>query len=101
MKIIKLKKPRITPLTALMMDESDEMDDRSPPPPPPGSPPPPSMWPSYLVSNDPTGATTRPSATASPSPSVAPVQAPAPPTPFALLQPPPPLNYTILESNKA
>ncbi|XP_076164228.1 uncharacterized protein LOC143145078 isoform X3 [Ptiloglossa arizonensis] len=98
-KIIKLKKPRVTPLTAMMMDDSDELDDRSPPPPPPGSPPPPHLWPSYLSAYN---STTRPSeaqATTPTTPSI--VQAPPPPTPLPLLVPPPPLNYTIQPCSKA
>ncbi|XP_015432769.1 PREDICTED: uncharacterized protein LOC107188895 isoform X2 [Dufourea novaeangliae] len=98
-KIIKLKKPRVTPLTAMMMDDSDELDDRSPPPPPPGSPPPPHLWPSYLSAYN---STNRPSEAQSTSSTVSnTVQAPPPPTPLPLLVPPPPLNYTIQPCSKA
>ncbi|CAK9797362.1 hypothetical protein ANTPLA_LOCUS1192 [Anthophora plagiata] len=97
-KIIKLKKPRVTPLTAMMMDDSDELDDRSPPPPPPGSPPPPHLWPSYLSAYN---ATTRTNEAQSTSTVSNTVQAPPPPTPLPLLVPPPPLNYTIQPCSKA
>nr|XP_033338670.1 trichohyalin-like isoform X1 [Megalopta genalis] len=98
-KIIKLKKPRVTPLTAMMMDDSDELDDRSPPPPPAGSPPPPHLWPSYLSAYN---SITRPSEAQSTSSAVSnAVQAPPPPTPLPLLIPPPPLNYTIQPCSKA
>ncbi|XP_076277909.1 uncharacterized protein LOC143207903 isoform X3 [Lasioglossum baleicum] len=98
-KIIKLKKPRVTPLTAMMMDDSDELDDRSPPPPPPGSPPPPHLWPSYLSAYN---SITRPAEAQSTSSTVInAVQAPPPPTPLPLLIPPPPLNYTIQPCSKA
>ena len=98
-KIIKLKKPRVTPLTAMMMDDSDEMDDRSPPPPPPGSPPPPHLWPSYLSVYNTTVRTVEPPQTTAST--LTPVQAPPPPTPLPLLVPPPPLNYTIQPCSKA
>ncbi|XP_019889605.2 trichohyalin isoform X2 [Ooceraea biroi] len=99
-KIIKLKKPRVTPLTAMMMDDSDEMDDRSPPPPPPGSPPPPHLWPSYLSAyNTAVRAVEQPPTATSTLASVP--QAPPPPTPLPLLVPPPPLNYTIQPCSKA
>lgn len=98
-KIIKLKKPRVTPLTAMMMDDSDEMDDRSPPPPPPGSPPPPHLWPSYLSVYNTTVRTIEPPQTTAST--LTPVQAPPPPTPLPLLVPPPPLNYTIQPCSKA
>lgn len=98
-KIIKLKKPRITPLTAMMMDDSDEMDDRSPPPPPPGSPPPPHLWPSYLsIYNTTVRAVEQPQTTTA---TLTSVQAPPPPTPLPLLIPPPPLNYTIQPCSKS
>lgn len=98
-KIIKLKKPRITPLTAMMMDDSDEMDDRSPPPPPPGSPPPPHLWPSYLsIYNTTVRAVEQPQTTTT---TLTSVQAPPPPTPLPLLIPPPPLNYTIQPCSKS
>ncbi|XP_054001184.1 uncharacterized protein LOC128888398 isoform X2 [Hylaeus anthracinus] len=98
-KIIKLKKPRVTPLTAMMMDDSDDLDDRSPPPPPPGSPPPPHLWPSYLSAYN---STTRPiEVPAATSTTSNTVQAPPPPTPLPLLIPPPPLNYTIQPCSKA
>ncbi|XP_078050476.1 uncharacterized protein LOC144476982 isoform X2 [Augochlora pura] len=98
-KIIKLKKPRVTPLTAMMMDDSDELDDRSPPPPPAGSPPPPHLWPSYLSAYN---SITRPTEAQSTSSAVSnAVQAPPPPTPLPLLIPPPPLNYTIQPCSKA
>ncbi|KAG7207404.1 hypothetical protein KM043_009056 [Ampulex compressa] len=98
-KIIKLKKPRITPLTAMMMDDSDELDDRSPPPPPPGSPPPPHLWPSYLSAYN---TTMRPADNQTPTaPAATSVQPPPPPTPLPLLVPPPPLNYTIQPCSKA
>ncbi|XP_070525021.1 trichohyalin isoform X2 [Cardiocondyla obscurior] len=98
-KIIKLKKPRITPLTAMMMDDSDEMDDRSPPPPPPGSPPPPHLWPSYLsIYNTTVRAIEQSQSTTT---SLASLQAPPPPTPLPLLIPPPPLNYTIQPCSKS
>lgn len=96
-KIIKLKKPRVTPLTAMMMDDSDEIDDRSPPPPPPGSPPPPHLWPSYLSVYNTTVRTVEQSQTTT----LTSVQAPPPPTPLPLLVPPPPLNYTIQPCSKA
>ncbi|KAK9297028.1 hypothetical protein QLX08_009127 [Tetragonisca angustula] len=97
-KIIKLKKPRVTPLTAMMMDDSDELDDRSPPPPPPGSPPPPHLWPSYLSAYNATSRTNEAQSTATVSSTV---QTPPPPTPLPLLVPPPPLNYTIQPCSKA
>jgi len=97
-KIIKLKKPRVTPLTAMMMDDSDEMDDRSPPPPPPGSPPPPHLWPSYLSAYNTAVRTVEQLQTTS---TLTSVQAPPPPTPLPLLIPPPPLNYTIQPCTKA
>ncbi|KYM80481.1 hypothetical protein ALC53_09031 [Atta colombica] len=99
-KIIKLKKPRITPLTAMMMDDSDEIDDRSPPPPPPGSPPPPHLWPSYLsIYNTTVRAIEQPQTTTA---TLTSVQAPPPPpTPLPLLIPPPPLNYTIQPCSKS
>ncbi|KAL6255012.1 hypothetical protein P5V15_013347 [Pogonomyrmex californicus] len=98
-KIIKLKKPRITPLTAMMMDDSDEMDDRSPPPPPPGSPPPPHLWPTYLsIYNTTVRAVEQPQTVTT---ILTPVQAPPPPTPLPLLIPPPPLNYTIQPCSKS
>lgn len=101
-KIIKLKKPRITPLTAMMMDDSDELDDRSPPPPPPGSPPPPHLWPSYLSAYNTTIRTAEPPPPQqTTTPTLTPVQAPPPPTPLPLLVPPPPLNYTIQPCSKA
>ncbi|XP_014470485.1 PREDICTED: trichohyalin-like isoform X2 [Dinoponera quadriceps] len=99
-KIIKLKKPRITPLTAMMMDDSDELDDRSPPPPPPGSPPPPHLWPSYLSAYN-TAVRAAEPPTQNATPTLTPVQAPPPPTPLPLLVPPPPLNYTIQPCSKA
>ncbi|XP_067208133.1 trichohyalin-like isoform X2 [Linepithema humile] len=99
-KIIKLKKPRVTPLTAMMMDDSDELDDRSPPPPPPGSPPPPHLWPSYLSAYNTTIRTVE-SAPQTATSTLTPVQAPPPPTPLPLLIPPPPLNYTIQPCSKA
>lgn len=98
-KIIKLKKPRVTPLTAMMMDDSDEMDDRSPPPPPPGSPPPPHLWPSYLSVYNTTVRTVEQLQTITPT--LTSVQTPPPPTPLPLLVPPPPLNYTIQPCSKA
>ena len=97
-KIIKLKKPRITPLTALMLEDSDEADDRSPPPPPPGSPPPPHMWPSYLAAYN--AALKTVTSNPLPPPAV-PAQPRPPPTPLPLLVPPPPLNYTIQPCSKA
>ncbi|XP_018395795.1 PREDICTED: trichohyalin-like isoform X2 [Cyphomyrmex costatus] len=100
-KIIKLdKKPRITPLTAMMMDDSDEMDDRSPPPPPPGSPPPPHLWPSYLSIYNTTVRAIEQSQTTTAT--LTSIQAPPPPpTPLPLLIPPPPLNYTIQPCSKS
>lgn len=96
MKIIKLKQPKITSLTALMMDDSDEIDDRSPPPPPPGSPPPMDQWPSWLGVHNPTKAAVPNPQTVSTT-----LQAPPPPTPLPLLIPPPPLNYSIQPCSKA
>ncbi|XP_076249176.1 uncharacterized protein LOC143188653 isoform X2 [Calliopsis andreniformis] len=98
-KIIKLKKPRVTPLTAMMMDDSDELDDRSPPPPPPGSPPPPHLWPSYLSAYNSTIRNNEVQVATPTAPAT--VQAPPPPTPLPLLVPPPPLNYTIQPCSKA
>ncbi|KAK2586720.1 hypothetical protein KPH14_011755 [Odynerus spinipes] len=99
-KIIKLKKPRITPLSAMMTEDSDELDDLPPPPPPPGSPPPPHLWPSYLSAYSGTvrDIETQPIVVPTPTPVHAP---PPPPTPLPLLVPPPPLNYTIQPCTKA
>ncbi|XP_046828029.1 repetitive organellar protein-like isoform X3 [Vespa crabro] len=97
-KIIKLKKPRVTPLSAMMIEDSDELDDLPPPPPPPGSPPPPNLWPSYLSAYS---GTVRATETQSIVSTPTPVQAPPPPTPLPLLVPPPPLNYTIQPCTKA
>lgn len=81
----------------MMLDDLDEIDDRSPPPPPPGSPPPPHLWPNYLAAYS---ATLRAVETSS---STLPSSNPTlpPPTPLPLLVPPPPLNYTIQPCNKA
>lgn len=93
-----MKKPRVSPLSAMMIEDSDELDDLPPPPPPPGSPPPPNLWPSYLSAYS---GTVRATETQSIVSTPTPVQAPPPPTPLPLLVPPPPLNYTIQPCTKA